>query len=62
MNYNQLTPTSIARLASIVGASNVFTDSEARGRYSTDETEDLSFLPDVVVTPTNTQQVADVLR
>lgn len=62
MNYNQITPTSIARLASIVGASNVFTDSEARHRYSTDETEDLSFLPDVVVTPTDTQQVADVLR
>jgi len=62
MNYNKITPTSIARLVSIVGASNIFTDREARGRYSTDETEDLSFLPDVVVTPMNTQQVAEVLR
>ncbi len=44
-----------------IGADGVWTDEERRHRYSHDETEDLRFPPDVVLTPQNAEQIARIL-
>jgi glycolate oxidase len=62
MVYNKLTPELIQRLSSVVGAEHVLADDEARALYGRDETEDFSFPPDVVVKPSTTQQVAEILK
>lgn len=62
MPYNQLTNELIERLSAIVDADCVMLDEETRKLYSHDETEDFSFLPDAVLKPRTTHQVAAVLK
>jgi glycolate oxidase len=62
VKYRRVTPAAIDHLSSIVGTSHLHTDRETVDRYGRDETEDLAFPPDVVVTPATTHQVADILR
>lgn len=59
---NRVTPALLAELRTALGAGNVQTDPEALDRAGSDETEDLVFLPDVVVTPGSTDEVAAVMR
>ena len=40
-----------------MSSSFVYTDADRLSDYSHDETEDLSFFPEVVVKPSNTNQV-----
>ena len=61
MDYKQLNIDDISFFKEIIGADFVFTDSESLQNYSHDETEDLSFPPEVVLKPTTTQQVAEVI-
>ena len=58
--YNPITPEIVAKLAQIVGASNVTLDEDKLEAYSHDETpkDQFSGMPEVIVTPTSTQQVA----
>lgn len=51
-----------ARLTAIVGAENIFIDTETLQLYGSDETENLSFPPAVLVKPATTQQVADIMK
>lgn len=63
--YNKYTcPISdiVDQLVAIVERDNVFTDDESRALFAHDETEDLSFPPDVVVKPGTTQQVSEILK
>ncbi len=60
--FNPVTGELIAALRRELGAHNVATDPEALDRASMDETEDLSFVPEAVVKPGNTSEVAAVLR
>jgi glycolate oxidase len=60
--YNKITPQIIGRLSSIVGNDNLFVDGETLENYSHDETEDLKFLPDVVIKPTTAQQISEILK
>lgn len=46
----------------ICGEGFVFTDDETREAYSHDETEDLSFLPDVVIKPANAEEISAILK
>ncbi len=62
MTYSKCTPTILNRLAAIVGDDNILLDNESKELYGKDETEDLSFLPEVIVKPLNTNQVADILK
>jgi len=62
MPYNSLTPAIIGQLAVIVGAENLLTDDEARSTYAKDETEDLSFLPEVILKPSTAHQVSLLLQ
>jgi glycolate oxidase len=52
----------IDQLRKIVGADQVVTEAETLQDYSHDETEELSFLPEVVVKPRTTQEVSAILR
>jgi glycolate oxidase len=46
----------------IVGDAFVFVDEEVLDNYSHDETEDLHFLPDVVIKPANAQEISGILK
>jgi glycolate oxidase len=46
----------------IVGDNHVFVDKETLYNYSHDETEDLSFLPDIVVKPATPEQISEILK
>jgi glycolate oxidase len=46
----------------IVGGQYVFVDEEVLGNYAHDETEDLHFLPDVVLKPANAQEISAILK
>lgn len=62
MNFNSITPEFVEQLKAIAGEEFVFTDDENRYKYSKDYTEDLSFLPGVVVKPGSVEQVAAVVK
>jgi glycolate oxidase len=58
----RVTPEIADQLVAIVGQESVLTDDESRALFARDETEDLSFPPDVVVKPATTQQVSEILK
>jgi glycolate oxidase len=60
--YNKLNNSIIQKLASIVGAANLKTDNESLNNYGHDETEDLLFIPEVVVKPENPVQISRILE
>jgi glycolate oxidase len=49
-------------LQQIVGTNFVFTDAETKEHYSHDETENLSFIPAVVVKPQTPQQISQIMQ
>jgi glycolate oxidase len=57
-----ITPEILLALENIVGSQFIFTDEITRKNYGHDETEDLSFPPQVVVKPANTAEVAQILK
>ncbi|TKB97691.1 FAD-binding oxidoreductase [Pedobacter cryophilus] len=52
----------ILELTALVGKDAVFTDEENLLKYSKDETEDLSFFPEVVLKPKTTEEISAVLK
>jgi glycolate oxidase len=60
--YNKVTPEIIEKLRQIAGAENVFTDDESLHNHSEDETEDLSFPPEVVVKPANSGEISEIFK
>jgi glycolate oxidase len=60
--YKAVTPEVLRELGLTVGADNIKTDDESRSTYGKDETEDFSFPPEVILTPSTTKQVSDILR
>lgn len=62
MMYNKITPVIFDELKQIVGDKFVFTDNENLVTYSKDETEDLSFLPEVVIKPRTAEEISRVLK
>jgi glycolate oxidase len=62
LQYHHVTARLLDQLRLMVPPEDVLIDDEARTLYAHDETEDLSFLPDVIVKPTTTQQVSAIMR
>lgn len=64
MNYGKVTNALVEELRGLLGAKNVISDAERMEAYSHDETsaEEYGHMPDVVVTPTTTEQVAAVVK
>lgn len=62
MNYNKITPPALKKLQIILGEKYVLFDSESLKNYGHDETEDLVFLPEVVVKPRTAQEISEILK
>ena len=62
MTYNKITPQILNQLKQIVGNEFVFTDKEKLEQYGKDETEDLLFIPEIVIKPITPQQISDILK
>ncbi len=60
--FNTISDALISQLRQIVGETNLRMDEATRHANGHDETEDLVFLPDVVVFPGNTAEVAAIMR
>src|SRR5689334_8592324 len=58
----KLAHTHIEDFKRIVGTENVILHEELLNNYAHDETEDLHYLPDVVVKPGNTQEISAILK
>ena len=54
MSYHKINTVDLKIFTEIVGLNNIFYSEEILRQYSHDETEDLSFLPELVVKPTST--------
>lgn len=61
IGFNQPDEALIDRLKGICGSDFVHVSEEVRNAYGHDETEDLSFPPEVVVKPASAQQVSKIL-
>lgn len=59
MNVSEQT---IQFLNTICGKANVFLDEETLNKYAHDETEDLNFPPSCVVKPSNSQEIAAIVK
>jgi glycolate oxidase len=58
---SSISPATLAKLISIVGEQYVFTDQEHKENYGHDETEDLVYLPAVVVKPSTPQEISAIM-
>ena len=61
MNYSKLTNNDISFFTNEIGEDYVFLDKNSLNDYSHDETEDLKFLPQIVLKPCNTDQVSKIM-
>jgi glycolate oxidase len=61
MSYNKITANLLESITKIVGDDAVITGDDDLEKYSHDETEDLSFYPEVVVKPRSTQEISQLL-
>ncbi|MGL6069469.1 MAG: FAD-binding oxidoreductase, partial [Sediminibacterium sp.] len=61
-NVGLITPFIAAQLKSIVGAHFYLADEENLQHYGHDETERLLYLPEVVLKPADTDEIAAILR
>ena len=52
----------LSQFKKIVGDQYVFVDEEVLSNYASDETEDLHFLPDVVIKPGSTEEISQILK
>lgn len=62
MAYKKINNEDRSYFQSVVGDSNIFYSEEVLKEYSHDETEDLSFLPEVVLKPQNTSQISKIMK
>jgi len=62
MIYNKITPDILKLIVAIVGNDAVITEHADLEKYSHDETEDLSYYPEVVVKPSSPQQISQLLK
>lgn len=60
--FNKVTAAHVAALREIAGVQYVLADEESMSRYAQDETEDLHYMPEVVVKPDTTEQVSRIMR
>ncbi len=62
MSYKKIQQEDISFFTSVLGAQYVSTDAEHLERCASDQTEDLKYMPEVVVMPGSTQEVSDIMR
>ena len=57
-----LTAEHVHELTEIVGSEFVFVDEESLHNYSHDETEQLTYLPEVVIKPRTAEEISEVMK
>ena len=62
MKYNKLTPSIVKKLQGIIGEQHVLFDAESLKNYGHDETEDLVYLPEVVVKPRTAKEISEIVK
>ncbi|HLC82896.1 MAG TPA: FAD-binding oxidoreductase, partial [Bacteroidia bacterium] len=62
MKYNKITPTILKKIQDIIGEQYVLFDTDSLKNYGHDETEDLVFLPEVVVKPRTAKEISEILK
>jgi glycolate oxidase len=62
LNYNKLSSITLNRLREIAGENAVWVDSGKLEKYASDETEDLVYMPEAVVCPSDVDQVSAIAR
>ncbi len=62
MDYKQLNIDDISFFKEIIGAEHVLSDNQSILSYSHDETENLSYPPDVVIKPDNSEEISKILK
>lgn len=62
MKFTKIIPAHITAFEEIVGKEFVLYDKNSLSDYSQDETEDLQFLPEVVVKPNSAEQISGLLK
>jgi glycolate oxidase len=62
MAFAEVSTGIISQFEAIVGIENVIIDPEKRYTYSHDETEDYSFLPDVVLKPRAAEEISKIMK
>ena len=62
MQFSAIQPQHLRELASLLGADALLYDMEERTQRSSDHTEDLVFLPELVVMPREVDQISNLLR
>jgi len=62
MKFNSITPAILNSLKEIAGKEHVLSDDDTLKHYSHDETEDLSYLPSVVIKPRTAEEIAAILK
>ncbi len=60
--YNKINSDIVSQLKQIVGNDYVFIDEDNLEKYGRDETEDLLYKPEVVVKPTNANEISEILK
>lgn len=60
--YTKISPEHILFFKRAIGELYVFTDEESLTNYSKDETEDLRYLPEVVLKPRTPQEISEILN
>lgn len=61
MNYRKIGPADLEVFAEIVGGPYVLTDEDALKNASSDETEDLEYMPEVVIKPGSAEEISRIL-
>lgn len=61
MDYRKIGPADLEMFAEIVGGYYVLTDEEALIRAASDETEDLEYMPEVVIKPDTAKEISNIL-
>ena len=62
MSYNTVSKDFIKAIIKIVGEKFIFFDEESFKKYGHDETEDLTFYPEVIVLPSTPQEISSILK
>lgn len=62
MAFAEVSTGIISQFEAILGEENVIIDPDERYTYSHDETEDYSFLPDVVLKPGTTEEISQIMK
>src|SRR5271156_6164255 len=62
LSFNKISKEHLQQFIQIVGAEHVLLTDEHRKNYSHDYTEDLSFLPEVILRPSSAAEISSILK